>query len=56
MDKSIVPMEESHRKSDSAASAAKSIGSLVQINSIAIDLSSAVEEIESPAHEHFSIR
>ncbi|XP_073129476.1 uncharacterized protein [Henckelia pumila] len=56
MDKSIVPMEESHRKSDSAASAAKSVGSLVQINSIAIDLSSAVEEIESPAHEHFSIR
>lgn len=49
-------MEESHRKSDSAASAAKSIGSLVQINSIAIDLSSAFEEIESPAHEHFSIR
>ncbi|XP_073276963.1 uncharacterized protein [Primulina huaijiensis] len=56
MDKSIVPMEESHRKSDSAASVAKSIGSLVQIKSIAIDLSSAVEEIESPAHEHFSIR
>ncbi|XP_075508298.1 uncharacterized protein LOC142545183 [Primulina tabacum] len=56
MDKSIVPVEESHRKSDSAASAAKSIGSLVQINSIAIDLSSAAEEIESPAHEHFSIR
>ncbi|PIN23024.1 hypothetical protein CDL12_04246 [Handroanthus impetiginosus] len=49
-------MEESHWKSDSAASASKSLGSLVQINSIAIDISSAMEEIESPAHEHFSIR
>ncbi|KAI3468226.1 hypothetical protein Pfo_024889 [Paulownia fortunei] len=55
MDNSIVVMEESHRKSDSAASASK-LGSLVQINSIAIDISSAMEEIESPKHEHFSIR
>ncbi|KAL0372130.1 UNVERIFIED_CONTAM: hypothetical protein Scaly_0894600 [Sesamum calycinum] len=56
MDKSIVAVDESHRRSDSLASASKSLGSLVQINSIAIDISCAMEEIESPAHEHFSIR
>lgn len=56
MDKSIVAVEESHWRNDSPASASKSLGSLVQINSIAIDLSCAMEEIESPLHEHFSIR
>ncbi|KAL0447452.1 UNVERIFIED_CONTAM: protein EMBRYONIC FLOWER 1 [Sesamum latifolium] len=56
MDKSIVAVDESHRRSDSLASASKSLGSLVQINSIAIDISCAMEEIGSPAHEHFSIR
>lgn len=48
-------MEESQRKSDSAASTSK-LGSLVQINSIAIDISSSMEAIDSPKHEHFSIR
>ncbi|KAH6790896.1 embryonic flower 1 [Perilla frutescens var. frutescens] len=56
MDKSIVPVEESQWRNDSPASASKSLGSLVQINSIAIDLSCAMQEIESPLHEHFSIR
>lgn len=56
MDKSIVAVEDSHRRNDSLASASKSLGSIVQINSIAIDLSCAMEEIESPVHEHFSIR
>ncbi|KAI3454078.1 hypothetical protein Pfo_010741 [Paulownia fortunei] len=56
MDKSIVAVEESHTRSDSVASASKYLGSLVQINSIAIDISCAMEVIESPAHEHFSIR
>lgn len=56
MDKSIVAVEESHWRNDSPVSASKSLGSLVQINSIAIDLSCAMEEIESPLHEHFSIR
>ncbi|KAL7150762.1 hypothetical protein ABFS83_05G135100 [Erythranthe nasuta] len=56
MDKSIVAVEESQRRSDSLASASKSFGSLVQINSIAIDISCAMEEIESTPHEHFSIR
>ncbi|XP_047945069.1 protein EMBRYONIC FLOWER 1-like isoform X1 [Salvia hispanica] len=56
MDKSIVAVEESHCRSDYPVSASKSLGSLVQINSIAIDLSCAMEEIESPLHEHFSIR
>ncbi|KAH6835841.1 embryonic flower 1 [Perilla frutescens var. hirtella] len=32
------------------------LGSIVQINSIAIDISSSMEAIESPVHEHFSIR
>ncbi|KAL3650817.1 hypothetical protein CASFOL_007220 [Castilleja foliolosa] len=56
MNKSVVAMEESHQISDFEASASK-LGSLVQINSIAIDISaSAMEEIEAPTHEHFSIR
>ncbi|XP_041989899.1 protein EMBRYONIC FLOWER 1-like [Salvia splendens] len=56
MDNSIVAMEESHKRNDSPVSASKSLGSFVQINSIAIDLSCAMEETESPLHEHFSIR
>lgn len=52
----IVAVEESQWRNDSPASASKSLGSLVQINSIAIDLNCAMEEIESPMHEHFSIR
>ncbi|KAG8375571.1 hypothetical protein BUALT_Bualt10G0114400 [Buddleja alternifolia] len=56
MDKSIVAVEESQRRSDSAACASTSLGSLVHIKSIAIDITSAMEETESPAHEHFSIR
>ncbi|KAL2544950.1 protein EMBRYONIC FLOWER 1 [Forsythia ovata] len=56
MDKSIVALEENRVRSNSAASASKSLRSLVQINSIAVDLSIPVEEIEIPAHGHFSIR
>ncbi|KAL7122069.1 hypothetical protein ACP275_01G022700 [Erythranthe tilingii] len=56
MENSTVLREESHQKSDSPVSASKSLGSLVRINSIAIDITSAVEDIESPIHEHFSIR
>ncbi|KAL7159345.1 hypothetical protein ABFS83_01G021200 [Erythranthe nasuta] len=56
MDNSTVMRDESHQKSDSAVSASKSLGSLVRINSIAIDITSAVEDIESPIHKHFSIR
>ncbi|XP_047939679.1 protein EMBRYONIC FLOWER 1-like [Salvia hispanica] len=56
MDNSIVAMEESHERNDSPVSASKSVGSFVQINSIAIDLSCAMEETESQLHEHFSIR
>ncbi|KAL8504095.1 hypothetical protein ACS0TY_022725 [Phlomoides rotata] len=52
MDKSIVVVEESQWRSD----VVKPLGSLVQINSIAIDLGCAMEEIDSPMHEHFSIR
>lgn len=32
------------------------LGSIVQINSIAIDISNSMEAMESPVHEHFSIR
>ncbi|CAA0838371.1 Protein EMBRYONIC FLOWER 1 [Striga hermonthica] len=49
MDKRIVVGEESHRRNESLAS-------LVQINSIAIDINCAVEEIVPPKHEHFTIR
>ncbi|KAL2517822.1 Uncharacterized protein Adt_14069 [Abeliophyllum distichum] len=56
MDKSIVALEENRVRSNSAASASKSVQSIVQINSIAVDLSIPVEEIEIPAHGHFSIR
>ncbi|XP_041993614.1 protein EMBRYONIC FLOWER 1-like [Salvia splendens] len=56
MDNSIVAMEESHKRNDSPVYASKSLGSFVQINSIAIDLSCSMEETESPLHEHFSIR
>lgn len=52
----VVIMEESRQKSDSPISASKSLGALIKINSIAIDITSAVEEVESPAHDHFSIR
>lgn len=52
----VVIMEESRQKSDSPISASKSLGALIKINSIAIDITSAVEEVESPTHDHFSIR
>ncbi|KAL6501971.1 hypothetical protein OROGR_027104 [Orobanche gracilis] len=52
MDESIMAIVESHRISDSAASV-----SLVQINSIAVDISTnAMGEMDAPIHEHFSIR
>lgn len=56
MDQSIVVVEENHRRSDTVASVPKSVGSVVQISSIAIDINCAMEEIESPKHDHFSIR
>ncbi|GER32151.1 protein EMBRYONIC FLOWER 1 [Striga asiatica] len=49
MDKRIVVGEESHKRNESLAS-------LVQINSIAIDISCGVEEVDPPKHEHFTIR
>ncbi|KAG8382393.1 hypothetical protein BUALT_Bualt05G0072700 [Buddleja alternifolia] len=57
MDNSIVLAEGSWRGSDYVATdQSKSLGSLVHINSIAIDIGTAMEEIESSVHEHFSIR
>lgn len=56
MDKSIAVLEENRGRNNSSASASNSFGSFVQINSIAVDLSIPVEEIEIPAHGHFSIR
>ncbi|KAL3633473.1 hypothetical protein CASFOL_022235 [Castilleja foliolosa] len=55
MDKSVVAVDESHRN-ESLVSGSKCSGSLVPINSIAIDINCEQEEIESPKHEHFSIR
>lgn len=52
-----MPVEENQRRGDTVASASKPLGSLVQINSIAIDISCTMREIEEPpVHEHFSIR
>lgn len=57
MDKSIVAAEERHRRSDCLAYASQSLEiELIRINSIAIDISCAMEEIEPPAHDHFSLR
>lgn len=57
MDKSIVAVEERHRRSDCLAYASQSLEiELIRINSIAIDISCAMEEIEPPAHDHFSLR
>ncbi|CAA0821328.1 Protein EMBRYONIC FLOWER 1 [Striga hermonthica] len=56
---SIVVVEECNKRSESLALASKTSASasLVQINSIAIDINCAAEEIDqSPKHEHFSIR
>lgn len=48
-------MGESRGIDDFADSTSK-LGSAVQINSIAIDISGSMEAMESPVHEHFSIR
>ncbi|XP_051119383.1 protein EMBRYONIC FLOWER 1 [Andrographis paniculata] len=58
MDKSIVAVEDNHRVSDAIAlPPPRPSGSLIQINSIAIDISCANEAIqESPSGGHFSIR
>lgn len=56
MDKSIAVLEENRGRNNFSASASNSFRSFVQINSIAVDLSIPVEEIEIPAHGHFSIR
>ncbi|GER32523.1 protein EMBRYONIC FLOWER 1 [Striga asiatica] len=56
---SIIVVEECNKRNESLALASKSLASasLVQINSIAIDINCAAEEIDqSPKHEHFSIR
>lgn len=51
----MVVMDESQGEIDFSDSSSK-LGSVVKINSIAIDISSSMEITESPAHEHFSIR
>ncbi|XP_057799498.1 uncharacterized protein LOC131015224 isoform X2 [Salvia miltiorrhiza] len=51
----IVVMEETAGNSDFSDPTSK-LGSFVQINSIAIDISSSMEAIEPLEHEHFSIR
>ena len=51
----IVVLGESPGNSGFADSTSK-VGSFVQISSIAIDISSSMEAIEPPEHEHFSIR
>ncbi|KAL6536259.1 hypothetical protein OROGR_012831 [Orobanche gracilis] len=58
MEKIIVAVEGSHNGNEPSASASKCLGSVVQINSIAIDINCAMEmeEIVATKHEHFSIR
>ncbi|KAL6547567.1 hypothetical protein OROHE_009272 [Orobanche hederae] len=58
MEKIIVAVGGSHSGNEPPASASKCLGSVIQINSIAIDINCAMEmeEIEAPKHEHFSIR
>ncbi|KAL6544299.1 hypothetical protein OROGR_010796 [Orobanche gracilis] len=58
MEKIVVAVGGSRSGNEPFASASKGLGSVVQINSIAIDIncSMEMEEIEEPKHEHFSIR
>lgn len=48
-------MGESRGIDDFADSTSK-LGSVVRINSLAVDISGSIEATESPVHDHFSIR